>query len=467
MRVLFTYQDAAHAAEIEYAAAVLLGGFDLELICTHEDVAPADHDLRIAYGPTPPSPGAGPQIFIAASDLLTRMGGAEEIRAHVPGKEWGVGSDVGYEREGDLIRTHHDFVAATYFHASRAEEHATRARDAHDRFRAADSHAARHGHLARPIIDEWAAQLQAWCGLLGLPLARRGGDFYIGLTHDVDQVSGGWAEAIFHALKQRHRPGETLRTTAAILRDRMRGRDPYWTFAHLLAIETELGVRSSFYFLPRTGQRRDARYDWNAPRFRELFDTLRAGGWEIGLHGSYAAVDQGCLSEERTALEHASRGPIIGGRQHYLRFDVRTGFDAYQEAGLRYDSSLGYAEALGFRAGLCRPYRPFCPLRRTALELLEIPLIIMDTTLRNYLKVPVEEVWARMLPCLEQVRAHRGAVAILWHNTYFAGYKFAGYDEIYRRLIRWVHQHDGRCGPLDTLVARAGDFLLCPLPEAR
>lgn len=470
MKVLFTYEDTAHAAEIEYAVGVLLGGLELELRCAPETAATGDHDLRISYGSVSPATSDIPRIHIAASDFFLRSWTAEDLYALRPDAEsWVpfIGSGADFVHAGEIIRTNRDFIAATYFLAARFEEHVIAARDDHGRFRASDSYTAHNGGLRRPLIDEWVAQLQMWGRLLGRPLERRAGDFYIGLTHDIDQVSGGWAEAIYHTVRQRSGPGEMLRTTATVLRERLRGRDPYWTFARLLAVESELGVRSSFYFLPRTGERHDAHYDWNAPRFRELFATLRAGGWEIGLHGSYRSIEAGRLKDERAALQNAAQVPVSGGRQHYLRFDVRSGFEAYQAAGLRYDSSLGYAEALGFRAGLCRPYHPFCPVRRAPFELIEIPLIIMDTTLRTYEKVPIERVWDRVLPYLEQVRGHRGAAAILWHNTYFAGHKFTGYDEIYRRIIRWVQERGGRCGPLEGLVARARDFLLCPTGDGR
>lgn len=465
MKLLFTYQDAAHAAEIEYAAEVLLGGFDLQLVCAHEPQASASAqcDLHISYGTAPPPARSAPQICISASDFFTRTPAADDLRTMGAGEEHaGVtvpfgGSGACFERDELTIRTRLDLIAATFFLAARAEEHLISARDKHGRFRAVDSHAGRNGYLDRPVIDEWAALLQKWFRILGRSIERRppagGGRFFIGLTHDIDRVAGGWSEAIFHSLKQWRRPGRALRSTAKILGDRLRGNDPYWTFERLLAIEEELGVRSSFYFLPHTGERLDAQYDWETARFRALFAMLRRGNWEIGIHGSYDSIRRARLTAECAALQRVAEAPIIGGRQHFLRFDVRTAWDAYQDAGLRYDSSLGYAEALGFRAGLCRPYRPFCVAGRQAYNLLEVPLVAMDTTLRTYLQVPVDEVWERLLPILQRVRDHRGAVAILWHNTHFAGHKFAGYDEIYQRMIRWVQQHDGCCGPLAALVA--------------
>jgi peptidoglycan/xylan/chitin deacetylase (PgdA/CDA1 family) len=270
--------------------------------------------------------------------------------------------------------------------------------------------------------------------------------FAVCLTHDIDQVDGGWLEAGFHTLKRITRPLQSARGIAHLIADRMRGLDPYWNLEEIMALEERHCARSSFYFLPRTGHPQDARYDIRQERFRSLFKRMRDGGWEIGLHGSYeSAYGEGLLADQRRALEDASGGSVTGVRQHFLRLPAEGGWRRQQEAGFQYDSTLGFAGGAGFRAGLARPFRPFDAGLRRQLVLWEVPLVAMDQTFRSYAQVPVAGVWEEVRPLLEQIRTHGGAGAILWHNTFFSGYKFAGYEKVYEQILSWVRESGGAC----------------------
>jgi hypothetical protein len=60
---------------------------------------------------------------------------------------------------------------------------------------------------------------------------------------------------------------------------------------------------------------------------------------------------------------------------HWLFFDERAP-SRLEQAGFSYDSTFGYTETVGFRAGTMQAFRPMGVGR-----LLELPLTIMDTAL--------------------------------------------------------------------------------------
>jgi hypothetical protein len=60
---------------------------------------------------------------------------------------------------------------------------------------------------------------------------------------------------------------------------------------------------------------------------------------------------------------------------HWLYFDEQSPA-ILDRAGVDYDSSIGYNDAVGYRAGTAQVYKPL-----SAVELLELPLHIMDTAL--------------------------------------------------------------------------------------
>ena len=57
----------------------------------------------------------------------------------------------------------------------------------------------------------------------------------------------------------------------------------------------------------------------------------------------------------------------------------------WERCGLAYDSTLGYNERPGFRAGTCIPIRPWLFGSNRECNLVEIPLVAMDVTFIDYL----------------------------------------------------------------------------------
>jgi len=88
-----------------------------------------------------------------------------------------------------------------------------------------------------------------------------------------------------------------------------------------------------------------------------------------------------------------------------------------EEAGLTYDSTLGFPETVGFRNGANFAFPPYDFKREKAYEFLEIPLVIMDGGLQ------AASVASRAKPqeiadeVLNESRKYGwGGISALWHN---------------------------------------------------
>ncbi len=103
-------------------------------------------------------------------------------------------------------------------------------------------------------------------------------------------------------------------------------------------------------------------------------------------------------------------------RQHFLRLDIPLTWRNHEAAGLDHDSSLGYADQIGFRAGTCREYPLFDLLESRPLRLRERPLIVMDATLFGYLGLGLDEAASRTRTIVDACRRHRGDAVLLYHN---------------------------------------------------
>jgi hypothetical protein len=374
----------------------------------------------------------------------------------VGASEVGFGDDVPYnaaawEQIDRGERPEGDDVAEGFFHLARVEERNGR-RDEHGRFRAEWS-----------CLDPLDPPLERLGKRLGVRTSQR---FTVALTHDVDSpwrwtrigVRGAAARLKRHTLGGRLGPAVREATAlAAAPLHRVRGTDPNWRFREIAADERRRGATAStFYVLaghhdPHDGAAPDT-YERLRPR---LVETLRDTGAEIGLHGSYTAADDvGRLRVEKAMLEELA-GPVEGHRYHYLRADPHRNLAPLAELGLRYDTSLGFSDAVGFRAGFAHPFRPWDFEREAPLDLLEIPLAAMDATLaeERYLGLSAKRAEGPLMSLLDWAEANGGAFAILWHPDRFDPLTSGGWDRLYSKLLDGVRERGGSCASAAELVS--------------
>src|SRR5262249_46841680 len=152
----------------------------------------------------------------------------------------------------------------------------------------------------------------------------------------------------------------------------------------------------------------------------------------MGAHpGYYTYHARERLQEEADHIRSAVGSSLIGGRQHYLRWSPQT-WEDWEACGFAYDSTLGYADAIGFRAGTCIPYKPWLLGPAREATLLEIPLIVMDVTLSEYMRVPKEEQFGKIMTIVAKCRLVGGVFTLLWHNNTLVEPR---YGDTYIRLI--------------------------------
>ena len=152
----------------------------------------------------------------------------------------------------------------------------------------------------------------------------------------------------------------------------------------------------------------------------------------MGAHPSYETF--GSLERLRlevTAVRELLQENNIGGRQDFLRWNPQS-WVHWEALGLAYDATVGFADYVGFRAGTCYPYRPWLLSEQREAELLEIPLMAMDSTAQGYMRLSSEEALASLLECVARCRLVGGVFSLLWHNTRLIG---RGYAPVYLRLI--------------------------------
>ena len=96
------------------------------------------------------------------------------------------------------------------------------------------------------------------------------------------------------------------------------------------------------------------------------------------------------------------------------------------------DSTMGYANEVGFRCGTGDTFNVFDFLDRRVMNLRERPLILMDGALtRQY---PMNQATDIIKGYISISRKYSSFVTFLFHNSTFYGEGWDGYDKIYAKL---------------------------------
>jgi len=252
------------------------------------------------------------------------------------------------------------------------------------------------------------------------------------LTHDVDAVRKTWAirfkQTAFHAFNAfRSLAGLRMREAASKFWHAFQflvQPASYWRFDELVQMEAQFGRKSRFNFYGGSDSilRRprdwliDPGYSVETPEIRDAIRTLRAGGYDIGLHPSFAAwndVDR--MASEKTRLETALGEPVVQVRMHWLRFSWADTWHAQEACGLRDDSTLGFNDRPGFRAAAALAFHPWDAKRQTPMQLTATPMTLMDSQVYDYHSAEPDERRVIMAKLIREVHDVAGKVTIIWH----------------------------------------------------
>ncbi len=190
-------------------------------------------------------------------------------------------------------------------------------------------------------------------------------------------------------------------------------------------LELEEGIPSTYFVIPfkdRSGRNshgpaptfRAARYG-----ARDIADTLQkllAAGCEVGLHGIDAWLDSSRGREELEEIRRLTGVSEIGVRMHWLYYDQQSPA-VLEKAGATYDSTIGYNETVGYRAGTTQAYKPL-----EASRLLELPLHVMDTALfyPAYLGLSPLQARSVLSRMVDNAVQFGGCLTINWHDRSIA-----------------------------------------------
>lgn len=321
-----------------------------------------------------------------------------------------------------------DIFGSSFFMLTCYEELVSSVRDSYGRFPATESLAYQVGFLHRPLINEYVEILWAALEHLWPSLRRQARRFQLRLTHDVDEAYVVRGKSLL-AVARSTLADLVLRKDSQLAGNRLlscyrvrRGdedADLCNTFDFIMDLSEEQGVASAFYFMSAC----QSCYCLSDPWVSRLMRRIHERGHELGFHPDLGTFrDAQLLAQEFGRLRQTSEALGIsqerwGGRHHYLQWDASVTWQAWEDAGLAYDSSVGFADQVGFRCGTCYEFPVFNVHTRQRLQLRERPLIVMEATLLGYMGLDCEEALEQALLLKRACKRFEGEFTLLWHNA--------------------------------------------------
>ena len=486
---VFIAAPDSFAARATWALETMLAPLGRRPAVTHDPAESAAVALAYAPAPVPgvptlPCDAEAMELFAATRPLPS---GAFTARATCDGcavAAWPAAEDAGFAIPFDLVASAFALLACW-------DERTTGERDRYGRlpYSASAFFTSPALNLVKPPVDRYAELLRVVLaprleelGLEPLPpvgwMWRDGGTgsgasagaarFAVALTHDLDNLwrwtRRGFAATGYRTARAARRLDGAVVTRELgdgadwLVRHAPRRSDPFWTFPHMLAGEDERGVSSTFFVIARHTHKQDGNQpETYRKRIPEALRLVREAGREVGLHGNDVdrlGIDP--LTLDRQDLQARSGDAVTGIRFHYLRALYHETLPLLEAAGFEYDTTLAFAEHEGYRCGCSFPFRPYSLEKERPLDLIELPLAVMDGTLQeaHYRGLAAPDAERAAATVLARALRSGGAVSLLWHNNRFDPRLSRGYDKVYWHLVDQALEHGAFCGRAADVVAR-------------
>ena len=337
-----------------------------------------------------------------------------------------------------------DIFSRIFYLVSRYEEYIAPAAlfDKHNRFPASASLSQKLGYLRQPVVNQWVMQLKNMLQQPYPALKIAQPTYRFQPTYDIDQAwafkNKGYQRNIGGFLK------DTIKgkiTSAARRVGTLVGmiNDPEFNFDYMETLNKRHNLDPILFWLLADYAEFDKNIDWQNKRLQSLIRRM-AQKYRVGIHPSYQSNnDFSILKMEKERLENITNTPlsIKRSRQHFLKLRFPETYHNLLKAGILEDYSMGYADDIGFRAGIATPFYWYDLENEQATALKIHPFAVMEVTMQQYLQWSPEEAVEQVKPLIAATKAVGGTFSTLWHNSTLSNIEeWEGWRTVYEKIIK-------------------------------
>ena len=345
-----------------------------------------------------------------------------------------------------------DILKSAFYLLSGYQEWDTNQKDYYNRFPFENSIQKKLGIINKPIVNYYfeiiAKGIEEFCLIHNIPFKRKKltDNFIFLLSHDVDLIDnynyyevGNKFKQVLGLSKPIYEKGKSLKIFLKYFFNWLKPfnkKNPFWCFDKLIEIEKENNINATYYFLEKDLKHKDSYYKFSDKRIKNLINKLENSNAEIGLHGTIRSADSlEAMKETLQNLQDATCQDVIGIRQHTLKYNHPETLNIQETAGIKYDTTLGFAAHEGFRNSYCLPFKLYDFDNDRMIDVWEFPLVVMDGTLFGYRKLNYDSSLQSIMQLVNEVIKFKGVFTLLWHNSFFEEIIYPEISEFYKKLI--------------------------------
>lgn len=193
-------------------------------------------------------------------------------------------------------------------------------------------------------------------------------------------------------------------------------KDPYDTFAEIVALSKKENIQTIFYFLLSEYTTYDTNISPSNFVYKSLIKSI-ADYLEVGLLPSHFTMKNAVkLKKEKDRMEQIVNKPILKSRQHYVRFILPDTYQNLVELGIEEDHSMGYMDHIGFRASTCTPFYFYDLDFEIQIPIKLHPFAVSDLTLKNHFNYVPAVAKSKIKELINEVKNVDGTFIMIFHN---------------------------------------------------
>ena len=407
-------------------------GFEVGFTSTIEEFVAHD-SIKMSYT----NQQLGNEFFIKSNSILFEQG-LSDLDLNV--SDWEETKCFFYN--GNKSSIPFDIFAASFFMLSRYEEYLPHLKDEFGRFPKEDSLGYKHRFLHQPVVDIWAYKFKA-------ALAEKFPNYtFPARKYNIDVVIDVPTAYYFKHKGLMRTLGGTLSDVGTLKIRRLYQRylvllglkkDPYNTFNWIINKQKQTKKRFNTFFLIGDYSTYDKNVSINKKKFVSLIKSV-ADYCNVGLKASYFALDDAqILKKEKNNLEHIINTSLTSSRNSFSKLNLPYCYRNLIELEIFKDYTMGYTNAIGFRAGTCTPFL-FYDLDYEIQTPLEIhPFHLLDFTLLKIVsQLDKKETLQKLI---NEVKKVNGTLTTVFHNyTFSSEERWSGFKELFSIILNSTNE---------------------------
>jgi len=332
----------------------------------------------------------------------------------------------------------HDVFASVFWVLTRYEEYLPKSRDDHGRFASKYSVLSKDQANDLPWVDIWRKEFSDEVRRFFPQLVFEQPSLKLRMTVDVDSAFAYRHKGVVRTIGGMFKDVSKIDVRNLLSRiDIVIGskHDPYDTYDYVADVCREKKIPLTWFFLLADPSQEDIGISHRNSAYRDVIKKL-SSEFEFGIHPGYASNnDPGKIAIEKSRLEEIAGLPVTRSRQHYLKLAFPETYRRLIDRGIREDYTLGYADRTGYRAGTNYPFPWFDLEKNEETNLILHPFAVMDTTLRDYMKLSPDKAIEWVHGMIASARATGGEFNLLWHNESLSEMgKWQGWKTVWEKI---------------------------------